>query len=114
MRRDEFQWPYDDTLGRPGYTQLFRECYRVLRPDRYAHLLLSSQALLELGPLFAAIFPVKNLIVWDKVNPGFRHYFRHRHESILFACNGLRGQNWGILARCIPYVPRLGSSPSGT
>jgi site-specific DNA-methyltransferase (adenine-specific) len=36
------------------------------------------------------VFAVKNLIVWDKVNLGMGHYFRRRHETIVFATKGHR------------------------
>ena len=36
------------------------------------------------------VFAVKNVIVWDKVNLGMGHYFRRRHETIVFATKGHR------------------------
>jgi site-specific DNA-methyltransferase (adenine-specific) len=52
--------------------------------------MFDSFSLLTLGPLVREFFAVKNLIVWDKVNLGMGHYFRRRHEHVLFACKGRR------------------------
>ena len=49
-------------------------------------------------------FDVKNIITWDKINLGMGHYFRRRHEYILFATNG---NNRKIRNRSFPDVWRF-------
>ena len=50
--------------------------------------MFDSYSLLSLGSLVRDFFDVKNLITWDKVNFGMGHYYRRRHEYIIFATNG--------------------------
>jgi site-specific DNA-methyltransferase (adenine-specific) len=69
------------------------ECHRVLRRDRHIYIMFDSFSLLSLAPLVREVFAVKNVLVWDKVNLGMGHYFRRRHELILFATKGRRKLN---------------------
>lgn len=73
-----------------NYRAFLRECHRVLRDDRHVYIMFDSFSLLTLGPIVREVFDVKNLIVWDKVNLGMGHYFRRRHEHIVFASKGRR------------------------
>ena len=73
-----------------NYEQFLRECHRVLRSDRHIYIMFDSFSLLSLAPLVRQVFDVKNVITWDKVNLGMGHYFRRRHEFILFATKGRR------------------------
>jgi|HubBroStandDraft_6_1064221.scaffolds.fasta_scaffold119246_2 site-specific DNA-methyltransferase (adenine-specific) len=66
------------------------ECYRVLAPDRHIYVMFDSFSLLSLGAVMRRVFAVKGLIVWDKVNIGMGHYFRRRHEMVVFASKGRR------------------------
>ena len=66
------------------------ECHRVLRDGGHIYVMFDSFSLLSLGHLMREVFAVKNLIVWDKVNLGMGHYFRRRHETIVFATKGHR------------------------
>lgn len=89
---------------RPGNTRWFtefnddpdtfraflEECHRVLRDQRHVFIMFDSFSLLSLAPLVRERFEVKNLLVWDKVNLGMGHYFRRRHEHIVFATKGHR------------------------
>jgi len=52
--------------------------------------MFDSFSMLSLAPLVREVFSVKNVLVWDKVNMGMGHYFRRRHELILFASKGHR------------------------
>jgi len=52
--------------------------------------MFDSYSLLSLAPIVREVFDVKNVITWDKVNLGMGHYFRRRHELILFATKGHR------------------------
>jgi site-specific DNA-methyltransferase (adenine-specific) len=90
--------------GYPGNTRWFREfqddpatfgrlldeCHRVLRDDRHIYVMFDSYSLLSLGALMRDRFRVKGVIVWDKVDIGMGHYFRRRHELVVFACKGRR------------------------
>ncbi len=86
-----------------NYTAFLNECYRVLKTDRHIYIMFDSFSLLTLAPLVRNIFEVKNLIVWDKVNIGMGHYFRRRHEFILFATKGKRH----LTSHRIPDVWRI-------
>lgn len=73
-----------------NYRAFLGECHRVLRDDRHLYVMFDSFSLLTLGPLVREFFEVKNVIVWDKVNLGMGHYFRRRHEFVVFAAKGRR------------------------
>jgi site-specific DNA-methyltransferase (adenine-specific) len=75
------------------YRRFLKQCYRVLRADRHIYIMFDSYSLLTLGHVVREVFDVKNLIVWDKVNLGMGHYFRRRHETVLFASKGHRKLN---------------------
>ena len=76
-----------------NYRAFLRECYRVLRADRHIYLMFDSYSLLTLAPLVREVFDVKNILCWDKANIGLGHYFRRRHEFIVFASKGKRPLN---------------------
>lgn len=72
-----------------NYHRFLTECKRVLKDSTgHIYLMFDSFSLLSLGGLVRDHFDVKNLITWDKVNIGMGHYFRRRHEYILFGTNG--------------------------
>jgi site-specific DNA-methyltransferase (adenine-specific) len=62
----------------------------VLVDGGHIYVMFDSFSLLSLGHLMREVFAVKNLIVWDKVNLGMGHYFRRRHETVVFATKGHR------------------------
>ena len=72
------------------YRVFLAECFRVLKPHRHIYLMFDSFSLLTLAHDGREVFDVKNVLVWDKVNLGMGHYFRRRHEHILFASKGKR------------------------
>jgi len=72
------------------YRRFLDECHRVLRDGRHIYIMFDSFSLLSLGHLVRERFDVKCLIVWDKVHLGMGHYFRRRHEQIIFAGKGHR------------------------
>jgi site-specific DNA-methyltransferase (adenine-specific) len=72
------------------YRTFLQECHRVLRDNRHIYIMFDSYSLLSLGHIVRDYFDVKNLVVWDKVNLGMGHYFRRRHETVLFASKGHR------------------------
>jgi site-specific DNA-methyltransferase (adenine-specific) len=94
---------FEDT--EENYTTFLSECKRVLRKDTgHIYIMFDSFSLLSLGHLVRNYFAVKNIITWDKLNLGMGHYFRRRHEFILFATNG---NNRKIKNRCFPDVWRF-------
>jgi site-specific DNA-methyltransferase (adenine-specific) len=76
-----------------NYRAFLEQCYRVLRMDTHIYLMFDSYSLLTLGPVVREIFDVKNILCWDKANIGLGHYFRRRHEFIVFASKGKRALN---------------------
>ncbi len=88
-----------------NYRAFLEECQRVLTHDGgHIYIMFDSFSLLSLGPLVRDYFEVKNIIMWDKVNIGMGHYFRRRHEFIIFATNGNRRK---IRNQCFPDVWRF-------
>lgn len=78
---------FEDT--EENYIEFLSECQRVLKKSTgHIYIMFDSYSLLTLGNVVRRYFEVKNLITWDKVNIGMGHYFRRRHEYILFATNG--------------------------
>lgn len=78
---------FEDT--EENYTKFLTQCQRVLKKSTgHIYIMFDSYSLLTLGNIVRNHFEVKNLITWDKVNIGMGHYFRRRHEYIIFATNG--------------------------
>ena len=86
-----------------NYKTFLKECYRVLRNNRHIYIMFDSYSLLSLAPFARDIFEVKNILCWDKANIGSGHYFRRRHEFILFASKGKRPLN----SKSIPDVWKI-------
>jgi len=86
-----------------NYKSFLQECYRVLKNNRHIYIMFDSYSLLSLAPLVRDVFQVKNLLCWDKANIGLGHYFRRRHEFILFASKGKRH----LTLRSIPDVWKI-------
>ncbi|MDE2992612.1 MAG: DNA methyltransferase, partial [Chloroflexota bacterium] len=95
-----FQEFHDDPAT---YRHFLVECKRVLRNNRHLYIMFDSYSLLTLGPIVREVFDVKNLITWDKIAIGMGHYFRRRHEYVLFATKGQRK----LSRRDIPDVWRF-------
>lgn len=89
-RSDNARWFREFHDDPDTYRVFLSECHRVLRNDRHIYLMFDSYSLLSLGALVRESFDVKGLIVWDKVALGMGHYFRRRHEQIVFASKGKR------------------------
>lgn len=88
-----------------NYAHFLSECKRVLKKDTgHIYIMFDSFSLLTLAPIVRKYFDVKNIITWDKVNVGMGHYFRRRHEFILFATSG---NNRKIKNRSFPDVWRF-------
>lgn len=88
-----------------NYNKFLTQCKRVLKKDSgHIYIMFDSYSLLSLGHLVRNYFSVKNIITWDKVNLGMGHYFRRRHEFIIFATGG---NNRKIRNRKFPDVWRF-------
>lgn len=86
-----------------NYTVFLNECYRVLKENRHIYIMFDSYSMLTLGSLIRKVFEVKNILCWDKAHIGLGHYFRRRHELIIFASKGKRKLN----SRSIPDVWKI-------
>jgi site-specific DNA-methyltransferase (adenine-specific) len=86
-----------------NYAEFLSECKRVLKNDRHIYIMFDSYSLLSLAPIVRQIFDVKNILCWDKANIGLGHYFRRRHEFILFASKGKRH----LKSKAIPDVWKI-------
>jgi site-specific DNA-methyltransferase (adenine-specific) len=103
QNKDNDKWFQEFKDDPETFLIFLNECKRVLKDDRHIYLMIDSFSLLTLGHLMREVFNVKNIIVWDKINIGMGHYFRRRHEFVLFATKGQRKLN----ARNIPDVWRV-------
>ena len=86
-----------------NYRIFLEECKKVMAKNSHIYIMFDSFSLLSLGHLVREYFDVKNIITWDKVNLGMGHYFRRRHEFIIFATKGYKKLN----SRSIPDVWRF-------
>jgi site-specific DNA-methyltransferase (adenine-specific) len=103
---DNERWFQEFSDDPESYAEFLGECRRVLRQDRHVYIMFDSFSMLSLGALMRGFFDVKGVIVWDKVHLGMGHYFRRRHEQIVFASKGRRK----LSRRDIPdvwAVPRI-------
>jgi site-specific DNA-methyltransferase (adenine-specific) len=91
--KDGAKWFEEFHDTEENYKNFLKECHRVLRNDRHVYIMFDSYSLLSLAPLVRDIFDVKNVLCWDKANIGLGHYFRRRHEFILFASKGKKHLN---------------------
>lgn len=100
----ESKWfaEFEDTAE--NYARFLSACRRALNPQGHIYLMFDSFSLLSLAPIVREFFDVKNVITWDKVAIGMGHYFRRRHEYILFATNA---NNRKIRTRSMPDVWRF-------
>jgi site-specific DNA-methyltransferase (adenine-specific) len=87
---DNQRWFQEFSDDPESYAVFLGECRRVLRRDRHIYIMFDSFSMLSLGALVREFFDVKGVIVWDKVHLGMGHYFRRRHEQIVFASKGRR------------------------
>ena len=84
------RWFHEFSDDPESYAVFLGECRRVLRQDRHVYIMFDSFSMLSLGALVREFFDVKGVVVWDKVHLGMGHYFRRRHEQIVFASKGRR------------------------
>jgi len=87
--KENGKWFSEFEDSEENYAKFLSECKRVLKKSTgHIYIMFDSYSLLTLGNILRNYFDVKNLITWDKVNIGMGHYFRRRHEYIIFATNG--------------------------
>ncbi len=102
---DQGKWFSEFEDSEENYAAFLLECKRVLkRSTGHIYIMFDSYSLLSLGGIVRKYLDVKNLITWDKVNMGMGHYFRRRHEYILFATNGNKRK---VKTKNIPDVWRF-------
>lgn len=101
--KEEAKWFEEFHDTEENYKAFLQECFRVMKNDRHIYIMFDSYSLLTLAPIAREIFEVKNLLCWDKANIGLGHYFRRRHEFILFASKGKRPLN----SKSIPDVWKI-------
>jgi len=76
------------------FGELFREVYRVLRPDTHFYLLCDAETMFVAKPeAEQAGFRFWKPLVWDKCTIGMGYHYRARYEFILFFEKGKRKLN---------------------
>ncbi|PWV55552.1 site-specific DNA-methyltransferase [Chitinophaga sp. S165] len=101
--KDKGKWFAEFRDTEDNYRIFLQECFRVLKNDRHIYIMFDSYSLVTLAPVVRGIFEVKNILCWDKVNIGLGHYFRIRHEFILFSSKGKRALN----SKAIPDIWKI-------
>ncbi len=103
--KENGKWFKEFEDSEENYTKFLNECRRVLKKSTgHIYIMFDSYSLLSLGHIVRKFLNVKNIITWDKVNIGMGHYFRRRHEYIIFATNQ---NNRKIRNRSFPDVWRF-------
>ena len=76
------------------FCELFREVYRVLKPDTHFYLLCDAETMFVAKPeAEQAGFKFWKPLVWDKRSIGMGYHYRARYELILFFEKGKRKLN---------------------
>jgi len=87
--KEDGKWFKEFADTEENYRTFLEACQRAINPETgHLYLMFDSYSMLSLAPLVREYFEVKNMITWDKVNIGMGHYFRRRHEFIIFATHG--------------------------
>ena len=89
------------------FGELFREVYRVLKPNSHFYLLCDAETMFVAKPeAELAGFKFWKPLVWDKQSIGMGYHYRARYELILFFEKGKRKLNDLGMADIIE-VPRI-------
>jgi site-specific DNA-methyltransferase (adenine-specific) len=89
------------------FGELFREVYRVLKPNSHFYLLCDAETMFVAKPeAEQAGFKFWKPLVWDKQSIGMGYHYRARYELILFFEKGKRKLNDLGMADIIE-VPRI-------
>lgn len=80
-----------DIFPNDRFGDLFREAYRVLRPNRHFYMLCDQETMFVVKPIAeAAGFTFWKPLIWDKMSIGMGYHYRARYEVILFFEKGKR------------------------
>jgi site-specific DNA-methyltransferase (adenine-specific) len=89
------------------FGELFREVYRVLKPNSHFYLLCDAETMFVAKPeAELAGFRFWKPLVWDKCTIGMGYHYRARYEFILFFEKGKRKLNDLGVPDVLP-VPRI-------
>ena len=89
------------------FKELFREIYRVLKPNSHFYMFSDQETMFIVKPLAEeAGFKFWKPIVWDKVKIGMGYHYRARYEFILFFEKGKRKINNLSIPDVLAY-PRI-------
>jgi site-specific DNA-methyltransferase (adenine-specific) len=89
------------------FAELFREAFRVLKPNTHFYLLCDAETMFVAKPeAERAGFRFWKPLVWDKKSIGMGYHYRARYELILFFEKGKRRLNDLGIADII-QVPRI-------
>jgi len=95
------------------FDALFRECYRVLKPDTHMYMYCDQETMFVAKPIAeAAGFKFWKPIIWDKIQIGMGYHYRARYEVILFFEKGHRRLNSLAIADVIPCCRVVGRYPT--
>ena len=75
------------------FPRFIRQAHRVLKQDRHIYICMRFDTLIEVGPMIAELFTIKNVIVWVKNHHGsgdLKGAFAPQYEIIVFAHKGRR------------------------
>jgi site-specific DNA-methyltransferase (adenine-specific) len=80
------------------FPDLFRELYRVLRPDSHCYMYCDQETMFVAKPIAESQgFRFWKPLIWDKVSIGMGYHYRSRYEFVLFFEKGKRKlKNLGI------------------
>jgi site-specific DNA-methyltransferase (adenine-specific) len=80
-----------DIFPNRRFPGLFRQLYRVLRPDRHFYLYCDQETMFVARPIGEeAGFRFWKPLIWDKQKIGMGYHYRSRYEMILFFEKGKR------------------------
>lgn len=76
------------------FPELFREIYRVLKPDTHFYMYCDQETMFVAKPMAeAAGFTFWKPLIWNKVSIGLGYHYRAQYEVILFLEKGHRNLN---------------------
>jgi site-specific DNA-methyltransferase (adenine-specific) len=89
------------------FGELFREAYRVLKPDTHFYLFCDAETMFVAKPeAEQAGFRFWKPLVWDKCTIGMGYHYRARYEFVLFFEKGKRRLN-DLAVPDIIAIPRI-------
>ena len=83
-----------DIFPNSRFPDLFRELYRVLKPNTHCYVMCDSETAFAIKPMGeAAGLKFWKPVVWDKQTLGMGYHYRARYEFVLFFEKGSRQLN---------------------